>query len=186
MKYEHGFATLSLPLPSRRERCQFTLLPATQTLNDLVSFLEQEDKGTDYVAVYSLGTFCSVTIYTKLTAFLCSKWRGRMDYYYFLFWPSFLHYQLELQLMYAEGSEVGWKYLIVAPADLAVEVWCCQLHFVMGLSGFASPFLVYSAMLACIPLALKCGAVYVFWLKLKFMLFWLVLPRLKEFTLREA
>lgn len=59
VKYEHGFATLSVPLPSRRERCQFTLLPATQTLNDLVSFLEQEDKGTDYVAVYSLGTLHS-------------------------------------------------------------------------------------------------------------------------------
>lgn len=54
IKYEHGFALFSVPLPSRRERCQFTLLPATQTLADLISFLEQEDKGTDYVAVYSL------------------------------------------------------------------------------------------------------------------------------------
>jgi len=56
VKYEHGFATLSVPLPSRREKCQFTLFPATQTLADLVSFLEEEDKGTDHVAVYSLGT----------------------------------------------------------------------------------------------------------------------------------
>jgi hypothetical protein len=54
VKYEHGFASLSVPLPSRRERCVFTLLPATQTLGDFVNYLEEEDRGTDHVAVYTL------------------------------------------------------------------------------------------------------------------------------------
>ena len=55
VKYTHGFASLSIPLPSRRERCVFTFLPVTQTIADLISQLEHEDKGTDHVAVYSLG-----------------------------------------------------------------------------------------------------------------------------------
>ena len=56
VKYSHGFVSLSVPLPSRRERCLFTFLPATQTIADLVSQLKHEDKGTDHVTVYSKGT----------------------------------------------------------------------------------------------------------------------------------
>jgi len=55
VKYTGGFVSVSVPLPSRRERCVFTFLPATQTIADLVSQLKQEDKGTDHVTVYSVG-----------------------------------------------------------------------------------------------------------------------------------
>lgn len=54
VKYTHGFVSLSIPLPSRRKRCVFTFLPATQTISDLISQLEQEDEGTNHVVVYSL------------------------------------------------------------------------------------------------------------------------------------
>jgi len=55
VKHSGGFVSLSIPLPSRRERCVFTFLPATQTVADLVLQLKLEDKGTDHVNVYSLG-----------------------------------------------------------------------------------------------------------------------------------
>jgi len=56
VRYSAGFVSVSVPLPSRRERCLFTFLPATQTIADLVSQLQHDDKGTDHVAVYSIGT----------------------------------------------------------------------------------------------------------------------------------
>ena len=60
VKYTHGFVSLSIPLPSRRERCVFTFLPATQTISDLISQLQHEDRGTDHVAVYSLGIYLAL------------------------------------------------------------------------------------------------------------------------------
>lgn len=47
---------MSVPLPSRKERCQFSLRPVTNTLGDFISYMEQEDKGTDRVAIYTHGT----------------------------------------------------------------------------------------------------------------------------------
>ena len=67
----HGFPVLSLPLPSRREVCEFTLRPYLQTVGTLLNdikvlpatpspssliflYLEQvEDGGVDRVAIYS-------------------------------------------------------------------------------------------------------------------------------------
>ena len=66
VKYTRGFVSLSVPLPSRRERCVFTFLAATQTVADLITQLEHEDKGTDHVAVYSLGISLAYMCYTTL------------------------------------------------------------------------------------------------------------------------
>ncbi len=55
VRYEDGLPVVVLPLPSRRERCQFTLKPITHTLGDLLNFIQEEDKGVDRLAVYSPG-----------------------------------------------------------------------------------------------------------------------------------
>ena len=60
VKYTHGFVNLSVPLPSRRERCVFTFLPATQTIADLVSQVQHEDRGIDRVAIYTKGSVSAV------------------------------------------------------------------------------------------------------------------------------
>jgi len=54
VRYEHGLAILSVPLPSRDENCLFTLRPITSTLGDFIDQLQAEDRGVDYAAVYSL------------------------------------------------------------------------------------------------------------------------------------
>jgi len=53
VEIKNGLAFLSLPLPSRDERCQLTLRPITNTLADLIDQLHVEDKGIDFVAAYS-------------------------------------------------------------------------------------------------------------------------------------
>lgn len=45
---------MTLPLPSRNEECEFTLRPVSQTVNDLVSFVQAEDGGIDRIAVYTM------------------------------------------------------------------------------------------------------------------------------------
>ena len=61
VKYTHGFVSLSVPLPSRRERCVFTFLPATQTIADLISQVQHEDRGIDRVALYTKGAYQQVS-----------------------------------------------------------------------------------------------------------------------------
>ncbi len=55
MRFEHGLPVFTMPLPSRKEKCQFTLKPITDTVGDLLNFIQDEDKGVDRVAVYSTG-----------------------------------------------------------------------------------------------------------------------------------
>ncbi|XP_060571463.1 calcium uniporter protein, mitochondrial-like [Ruditapes philippinarum] len=52
VEYRHGLSVFSVPLPSRKESCEFVLKPVSHTVQDLVSFLKEEDKGIDRVAVY--------------------------------------------------------------------------------------------------------------------------------------
>lgn len=49
----HGFPVLSLPLPSRREVCEFTIRPYLQNVGSLLNDIKVEDGGIDRVAVYS-------------------------------------------------------------------------------------------------------------------------------------
>ncbi|VDM44860.1 unnamed protein product [Toxocara canis] len=44
---------MSIPLPSRREVCQFSLKPISDTVLNLCEYLAAEDKGIDFVALYA-------------------------------------------------------------------------------------------------------------------------------------
>lgn len=46
-----GMPQLTVPLPSRRERCRFTLRPVSHTVGDLLAMLKHEDRGIDRVTV---------------------------------------------------------------------------------------------------------------------------------------
>ncbi|XP_029464986.1 calcium uniporter protein, mitochondrial isoform X1 [Rhinatrema bivittatum] len=51
--YQNGLPVISVSLPSRRERCQFTLKPISDSVGVFLKQLQAEDKGIDRVAVYS-------------------------------------------------------------------------------------------------------------------------------------
>ena len=53
--YQNGLPQVSLPLPSRRETCQFTIRPFSNTLGDLFDQIQEEDPGVDRIAVYNSG-----------------------------------------------------------------------------------------------------------------------------------
>ncbi|XP_066262185.1 calcium uniporter protein, mitochondrial [Euwallacea similis] len=47
--YHRGLPRITVPLPSRKERCTFTLKPITNTVGDLLEMIKKEDKGVDRV-----------------------------------------------------------------------------------------------------------------------------------------
>ncbi|XP_048419746.1 calcium uniporter protein, mitochondrial isoform X2 [Stegostoma tigrinum] len=51
--YQNGLPVLSVMLPSRRERCQFTLRPISDSVGIFLKQLQEEDKGIDRVAIYT-------------------------------------------------------------------------------------------------------------------------------------
>lgn len=55
VRYRNGLPTLAIPLPSRQERCLFTLRPISNNLGDLIQFLQAEDRGIDRVVAYNDG-----------------------------------------------------------------------------------------------------------------------------------
>lgn len=54
--YQNGLPVISVSLPSRRERCQFTLKPISDSVGVFLQQLQAEDRGIDRVAIYSAGT----------------------------------------------------------------------------------------------------------------------------------
>nr|CAI5832782.1 unnamed protein product [Callosobruchus analis] len=48
--YHRGLPQITVPLPSRKERCRFTLKPITNTVGDFLDMLKKEDKGIDRAA----------------------------------------------------------------------------------------------------------------------------------------
>ncbi|XP_052818371.1 calcium uniporter protein, mitochondrial-like [Mya arenaria] len=52
VEYRHGLSVLSVPLPSRKESCEFVLKPVSHTVKDMIAFILEEDRGVDRVAVY--------------------------------------------------------------------------------------------------------------------------------------
>ena len=50
---ERGMPVLTIPLPSRREKCQFTLRPIGATVGDLLDDISKEDGGIDRAAVFT-------------------------------------------------------------------------------------------------------------------------------------
>ncbi|XP_025420395.1 calcium uniporter protein, mitochondrial isoform X2 [Sipha flava] len=53
IELRRGLPTVTVPLPSRRELCQFTLRPVTNTVGDFTNMLRTEDPGIDRVVVSS-------------------------------------------------------------------------------------------------------------------------------------
>ncbi|XP_069741635.1 calcium uniporter protein, mitochondrial isoform X2 [Narcine bancroftii] len=51
--YQNGLPVLSLNLPSRQERCQFTLRPISDSVGVFLKQLQAEDRGIDRVAIYT-------------------------------------------------------------------------------------------------------------------------------------
>lgn len=51
--YQNGLPVISVSLPSRRERCQFTLKPISDSVGVFLQQLQEEDRGIDRVAIYS-------------------------------------------------------------------------------------------------------------------------------------
>ncbi|KAI1719725.1 EF-hand domain pair domain-containing protein [Ditylenchus destructor] len=53
IKFDHGLPTLSVPLPSRKENCQFILRPISDTVGTFCDNLIKEDNGIEIVALYN-------------------------------------------------------------------------------------------------------------------------------------
>uniref|UniRef100_A0A6P7FHN8 Calcium uniporter protein n=1 Tax=Diabrotica virgifera virgifera TaxID=50390 RepID=A0A6P7FHN8_DIAVI len=53
VEYHKGLPQITVPLPSRKERCKFTLKPITNTVGDFLEMLKREDKGIDRVVCKS-------------------------------------------------------------------------------------------------------------------------------------
>lgn len=51
--YKDGLPEITVPLPSRRDRCRFTLRPLGSTVGDLLRSICVEDRGVDHVNVTS-------------------------------------------------------------------------------------------------------------------------------------
>ncbi|XP_068137643.1 calcium uniporter regulatory subunit MCUb, mitochondrial [Hyperolius riggenbachi] len=49
----HGLPVITVPLPSRNERCQFTIKPMTTTLGKFLKDVQSEDRGIENVAAVS-------------------------------------------------------------------------------------------------------------------------------------
>lgn len=65
MKYHIGLPQLIVPLPSRDEKCQFTLRPVTHSVGDFLKMLKTEDQGIDRALILNddyvkLASSCSI------------------------------------------------------------------------------------------------------------------------------
>lgn len=65
VKYVRGLPHITVPLPSRNERCQFTLRPVTHSVGDFLEMLKVEDRGVDRATVLNrdgvrIASACSV------------------------------------------------------------------------------------------------------------------------------
>ena len=55
VSYARGLPQLVIPLPSRRERCLFSMRPITNNVGDLIQQIRQEDHGIDRVVLTTTG-----------------------------------------------------------------------------------------------------------------------------------
>ncbi|XP_065215170.1 calcium uniporter protein, mitochondrial isoform X2 [Planococcus citri] len=65
--YYRGLPRITVPLPSRNEKCRFTLKPISNTVGDLTSMIQQEDRGIDRVVLSTkdgvrIASSCSIEI----------------------------------------------------------------------------------------------------------------------------
>ncbi|KAK3089077.1 hypothetical protein FSP39_000592 [Pinctada imbricata] len=48
-----GLPVFTVPLPSRHEKCEFTLKPISNTVGDFLQYMEEEDGGIDRAVIYT-------------------------------------------------------------------------------------------------------------------------------------
>ncbi|XP_066488087.1 calcium uniporter regulatory subunit MCUb, mitochondrial isoform X2 [Tiliqua scincoides] len=53
INYKHGLPAITLTLPSRKERCQFTIKPMMMTVGDFLQDIQREDKAIEKVEVFT-------------------------------------------------------------------------------------------------------------------------------------
>lgn len=53
VEFSHGLPQVTVPLPSRKEKCKFTLRPISNTVGDFLEMLKKEDKGIDRAVIHS-------------------------------------------------------------------------------------------------------------------------------------
>lgn len=70
--YQNGLPVISVSLPSRRERCQFTLKPLSDCVGVFLQQLQAEDRGIDRVAIYSMGMLTNMRMHTAPST-ICTK-----------------------------------------------------------------------------------------------------------------
>lgn len=65
VKYIRGLPHVVVPLPSRNEKCQFTLRPVSHSVGDFLQMLHAEDKGIDRATIVNgegvrIAAACSI------------------------------------------------------------------------------------------------------------------------------
>lgn len=55
--FHRGFPRITVPLPSRKEKCIFNLKPITNTVGDFIDMLMTEDRGIDRACLTTTGKF---------------------------------------------------------------------------------------------------------------------------------
>ncbi|XP_035671092.1 calcium uniporter protein, mitochondrial-like [Branchiostoma floridae] len=53
VEYRSGLPSVTVPLPSKNDRCRFTLKPISNTVGDFLRYLKDEDGGIERTAVYT-------------------------------------------------------------------------------------------------------------------------------------
>jgi hypothetical protein len=56
----NGLIKLSLELPARKEKCEFTLKLLNESVGNLTDYIKSEDKSVEKVLVYNKGSFCQI------------------------------------------------------------------------------------------------------------------------------
>lgn len=57
INYRHGLPVITLMLPTRSERCQFTVKPVVTTVGAFLQDVKREDKGIERAEVFATGIF---------------------------------------------------------------------------------------------------------------------------------
>jgi hypothetical protein len=53
LEYVNGVCKLTLLLPARQEKCEFTLKLLNETVEDLVNYIKKEDRSIEKAQVYT-------------------------------------------------------------------------------------------------------------------------------------
>ncbi|XP_048484981.1 calcium uniporter protein, mitochondrial isoform X1 [Plutella xylostella] len=73
--YRRGLPVITVPLPSRRERCRFTLRPVSQTVGDLLDQVKAEDRGVERAAALAADERVRIAASDTIEALLENDFR---------------------------------------------------------------------------------------------------------------